>query len=151
MKVIQETQIQSLGWEDPLEKEMAATPVFLPGESLTEEPGGLQSIRSQRVGHNWSDWAHTHASESKGHLLILYPIFTLQNSCLKKKKNTTTFPVCFQSPASMKQPMLKLRTFILIHQNWSLPLHCLPFCHWKIGAWRVVSEKRLWKERHYLI
>ena len=52
MQVIQETQIQSLGWEDPLEKEMAATPVFLPGESLTEEPGGLQSIRSQRVGHN---------------------------------------------------------------------------------------------------
>ena len=48
----QKMQIQSLGWEDPLEKEMAATPVFLPGESLTEEPGGLQSIRSQRVGHN---------------------------------------------------------------------------------------------------
>ena len=26
----------------------------------TEEPGRLQSTRSQRVGHNWSDWAHTH-------------------------------------------------------------------------------------------
>ena len=30
---MQETWVQSLGWEDPLEKEMAPTPVFLPGES----------------------------------------------------------------------------------------------------------------------
>ena len=34
--------------------------VFLPRESpWTEEPGGLQSIESQRVGHNWSDLACT--------------------------------------------------------------------------------------------
>ena len=38
------------------------TPVFLPGESpWTEEPGGLQSMGLQRVWHNWSDWARTHA------------------------------------------------------------------------------------------
>ena len=30
---MQEMQVQSLGWDDPLEEEMAATPVFLPGES----------------------------------------------------------------------------------------------------------------------
>ena len=30
---MQETQVQSLGWEDPLEKEMASSPVFLPGKS----------------------------------------------------------------------------------------------------------------------
>ena len=42
-----ETWVQSLGWEDPLEKGMA-TPVFLPGESpWTEEPGGQQSMGSQ--------------------------------------------------------------------------------------------------------
>ena len=33
----QETQVQSLGWEDPLEKEMAPTPVFLPGKSHGEK------------------------------------------------------------------------------------------------------------------
>ena len=33
------------------------TPVFLPGESETGEPGGLPSIGSHRVGHNWSDLA----------------------------------------------------------------------------------------------
>ena len=41
-------------WEDPLEEGMA-TPVFLPGESPgTEEPGGLQSLGSQRVRHDWA-------------------------------------------------------------------------------------------------
>ena len=40
----------TLGWEDPLEEGVAPTPVFLPGESpWTEEPGGLQSMGSQRV------------------------------------------------------------------------------------------------------
>ena len=39
---MQETWVQSLGQEDPLEKEMAPTPAFLPGESREqEEPGGL--------------------------------------------------------------------------------------------------------------
>ena len=33
LPAVQETQVRSLGWEDPLEKEMATTPVFLPGES----------------------------------------------------------------------------------------------------------------------
>ena len=48
-----ETWLQSLGWKDPLEKGMAPTLVFLPGESpWTEEPGGLQSMGSQRVGRD---------------------------------------------------------------------------------------------------
>ena len=48
-----ETWVKSLGWEDLLEEGMATTPVFLPGESSwTEEPGGLESMESQRVGHN---------------------------------------------------------------------------------------------------
>ena len=33
LPAVQETQAQSLGWEDPMEKEMATTPVLLPGES----------------------------------------------------------------------------------------------------------------------
>ena len=43
-----------------LEEEMAPTPGLLPEESpWTEEPGGLQSMRSQRVRHDWSDFTHT--------------------------------------------------------------------------------------------
>jgi len=50
---MQETWVQSLGWEDSLEEGMAPTPVFLPGASLwTEEPDGLQSTRSQRARHD---------------------------------------------------------------------------------------------------
>ena len=42
-----------LGWEDPLEKEMATHSSILAWKiSWTEEPGGLQSMGSQRVGHN---------------------------------------------------------------------------------------------------
>ena len=46
---IQETQVQFLGPEDPLEKEMATHPSILAWEiPWTEEPGGLQSMGSQR-------------------------------------------------------------------------------------------------------
>ena len=44
---MQETQFQSLGWEDPLQKEMATTPVFLPGES-----------HGQRRLAGYNPWGH---------------------------------------------------------------------------------------------
>ena len=47
---MQETQVQSLGQEDPLEREMATHSSILAWEiPLTEEPGGLQSLGLQRV------------------------------------------------------------------------------------------------------
>ena len=50
---LQETQIQSLGWEDPLEEGMATQSSILAWRiPWTEEPSRLQSIESQRVGHN---------------------------------------------------------------------------------------------------
>ena len=54
LPVVQETWAQSLGWgEDPLEKGMATHSSILAWEiPWTEEPGGLQSLGSQRVGHN---------------------------------------------------------------------------------------------------
>ena len=49
----QETWLQSLGREDPLEKEMAAHSSILAWEiPWTEEPGGLPSMGSQRVRHD---------------------------------------------------------------------------------------------------
>ena len=49
----QEKWVQSLGWEDSLEKEMAThSSVLARIISQTEDPGGLQSMGSQRVGHN---------------------------------------------------------------------------------------------------
>ena len=53
LSTMQETRVRSLGWEDPLEKEMAAhirtTAWKIP---WMEEPGSLQSMGSQRVGHD---------------------------------------------------------------------------------------------------
>ena len=50
---MQETWAQSLGWEDPLEKEMATHSSMLAWRiPWTEEHGGLQSLGLQRVGHD---------------------------------------------------------------------------------------------------
>ena len=48
-----EIQVRSMGWEDPLEKEMAPHSRTLAWRiPWTGEPGGLQSMGSQRVGHD---------------------------------------------------------------------------------------------------
>jgi len=50
---MQEIRVQSLRWEDPLEKEMTThSSIFAWRILWTEEAGGLQSMGSQRVGHN---------------------------------------------------------------------------------------------------
>ena len=53
LPALQETQIHSLGWEDPQEKEMAThSSIFAWRIPWTEELGGLQSMGLQRVGHD---------------------------------------------------------------------------------------------------
>ena len=53
MQEIQEVWVQSLGQEDPLEEEMATHSSIVAWEiPWKEEPGGLQSMGSQRVGHD---------------------------------------------------------------------------------------------------
>ena len=66
MREMQETRVRSLSWEDPRKRKWQHTPVFLPEKSVRiGEPGGRQSIGSQRSGHDWAcrhilgvrDWA----------------------------------------------------------------------------------------------
>ena len=53
LSTMQETRLQSLGWEDPLEKEMAIHSRTIAWKiPWTEEPGRLQSMGPQRVGHD---------------------------------------------------------------------------------------------------
>ena len=53
MQEIQEMQVQSLGWEDALDEEMATHFSFIAWEiPWTEDPGRLQSVGSKRVGHD---------------------------------------------------------------------------------------------------
>jgi len=53
LPAVQETRVQSLGWEDPLEKAMATHfSIFAWRIPWTDEPGRLQSMASQRVRHD---------------------------------------------------------------------------------------------------
>ena len=107
LPVMQETQVWSLGWEDPLEKEMATHSSILawriPG---TEESGGLQSMGLQRVGHNWATnsftfmymmYVCTSVMRCNMHIL-LYIIDELINHfeiCLLISCNTVSWSWCW--------------------------------------------------------
>ena len=55
LPIMRETQVQSLGWEDLLEREMATHSSILAWKiPWTEEPGRLHSMGLQRVGHDWA-------------------------------------------------------------------------------------------------
>ena len=73
-----ETQVRSLGWEDPLEKEMAIHSSILAWRiPWTEKPSRLQSTGSQRVGHDWA---------ASPYLLFFSQLFV--------RPQTTTLPLC---------------------------------------------------------
>ena len=66
MQEMSETWVRSLGQEDPLEEGMATHSSILGWRiPWTEEPGGLQSMGSQRIGHDRSDLAHAHTLTPK--------------------------------------------------------------------------------------
>ena len=67
-----ETRVWSLGWEDPLEEEMATYSSILAWRiPWTEEPGWLQSMGSQKVRHDWVTKPSTHTNEHSTHVLCL--------------------------------------------------------------------------------
>ena len=81
LPAVQETWVQSLGWEDPLEKEMATHSSTLAWKiPRTEEPGRLQSLGSQRVRHDWTN-------------SLSFLKKTSMSSCLIHLSN-----MCFQCP-----------------------------------------------------
>ena len=64
---MQETWVRSLGQEDPLEKGMATHSSILAWRiPWTQEPGGLQSMESQRVRHDWKTNTFTFHKQKKG-------------------------------------------------------------------------------------
>ena len=68
---MQESRVQSLGPEGPLEKGMAILSSILAWRiPWTEEPGSLQPMGSQRVGHNWVTTTATTTTESKKKLIL---------------------------------------------------------------------------------
>ena len=83
LPAVQETRVQSLGWEDPLEKEMATHSSILAWKiSWTEESGGLQSMGLQSVGHDWATNTYLHNSVKQLSFnlkIIFFAYFTFLN------------------------------------------------------------------------
>ena len=83
LPAMQETRVQLLGWEDPLEKGMVTYSSILAQRiPWTQEPDGLQSMGSQRVGHDRAA-KHTHA----GFFLLSHSV----PRCLSIDKRTVPF------------------------------------------------------------
>ena len=96
-----ETWVWSLGWEDPLEKEMAIHSKTIAWKiPRTEEPGRLQAMGSQRVGHDWvtslsgqGQWLPQH--RRGGDVKDSFGYMDLEN---KREVQTWTMELCCQLP-----------------------------------------------------
>ena len=89
LPAMQETQVWSLGQEDPVEKGMATHSSILAQRiGWTEECGELRSLGSKRVGHNWVTNTHS--------LIILnHTIACFRQATLAKYFPNTFLPLCF--------------------------------------------------------
>ena len=91
LPAVQETRVQSLGWENPLEMEITMHSSILAWKiSWTKEPGGLQSMGSQRVRHDWA---------TNTHLLTYFIIY-----CNAITINNKVHNKCNVLESSRKQP-----------------------------------------------
>ena len=118
-----ETQVRTLGWEDPLEKEMATHSSTLAWKiPWTEEPGRLQSIGSQRVRHDWAT-----SLELVFHCITYY---LLSSPCYIK-----TF--------------LFLREGCGIKHPYSVYLNDKECISWFLGIWYILQGCRCWFVRQF--
>ena len=73
LPAMQDTQVQSLGWENPLEKEMATHSSVLAWRIPEKgEPGGLPSMGSHKVKHDWGDLAAAAAAAAAYSAFLLF-------------------------------------------------------------------------------
>ena len=113
---MQETQVQSLGWEDPLEKEIATLSSILAWEIWwTEEPGRLQSMGPQRVGHDFRT-KQQHASYLKlnsEEVPVMAPVLSEciimleRQNYVKQRTISCLLWACFIIPKSSKKERLE--------------------------------------------
>ena len=121
MPAMWETWVQSLGWEDHLEKGRA-THSSIPawGIPWTEEPGSLQSMESQRVGYDWATFHFHFCRELMGldAMILVFWMFILNS--------------VFHSPLSpsSRGPLVPLHF---------LPLECF---HLHIWGWYLSQQSR---------
>ena len=82
VEVSQDTQVPSLSWEDPLEKEMATYSSILAWRiPWTEEPGGLQSMGSQRIRHDWATETSTFKRRQHDSCCTAFTLMETESLC----------------------------------------------------------------------
>ena len=108
---MRKSQVQSLGQEDPLEKEMATHSSTLAWRiPWREKPGRLQSMGLQRVGHDWATSLHFTFVKPEFDFILIQPFFTTQ-SCYY-------FHVADQGTKAQKDWTVLCHT-IIKWQSWS--------------------------------
>ena len=116
LPAMQQTQLWSLGWEDPLEKGMATYSSILTWEiPWTEEPGRLKSLGWPRFNY---DWVIRHSGKKKKALLWWYMgiclVFLIRNLT---KERPRSFSLTFISPHFIIAIMLKSPLFKTLQWN----------------------------------
>ena len=151
---MRETQVQSLGWEDPLEKAMATHSSTLAWKILwTEEPGRLQSTGSQRVRHHWVTSLSLNCyyciiklllvglpcgsagQESTCHTGALAQFLGREDPVKKDRLPTPVF-LGFPVAQLVKSPPAMWETWVR-SLGWEDPLEKRKATHTSILAWRI--------------
>ena len=131
--------LQGLGQEDPLEMGMSIHSSILTWKiPWTEEPGGLQTMRSQGVGHDWGTSTFTFITSTKFWYGPLFcPVCVCVCVCVHTWFSPTPFPECFYVPSKIRAHP----TEDLSKEHWLIhPFHCchselhLPKCIWDSDA-----------------
>ena len=118
---MQETQVRSPGWEDTLEKGMANHSIILAWIILwTEKPGGLQSMESQTVRHNWMIETFAFIMTSIHHYNVMWSIFTVLKSPLCFTYSSSTTPINHWSFDSLHSYIFSRLSYSWNHTVWSL-------------------------------
>ena len=138
---MRETRVQSLGWEDPMEKEMVThSSILIWRIPWMEKPGRLQSTGSQRVRHNWAT-SHTQShSQSRVLFPSFYPVLVvIVRLCSSATQSCSTLCDTMDCQASLS---LIISRSLLTHVRWvgdaiqpSLPLssHSPTDANWMEG------------------
>ena len=153
MPVMQETWVQSLGWEDPLEKGMATHSSTLAWRiPQTEEPGGPQSLGLQRVRHSYKTNSFTFFNNIFNAYFFFFFFFWSVLSFLHGLSSvrdidvTASFFYCYS---------ILFFIFIIKSRVYRKILFCICFCILSYFRCMFVlfleSDNKLLKDRYYVL
>ena len=139
LSVMQEMQVWFLGWKDPLEEGLATHSSILAWEiPCTEEPGGLQSLGSQRVEHNWVP--STHVFSSCYNFSNIFNLRSYKLTCVNLFFKVTGIPL------TAKAKFITLQVFRVLNQKFEILLVSKLFATVAeiLKRWLLISINSFW-------